>query len=213
MNLRLWDPRGRVCLSHCSGHLVGFFHFGMLAEVSQTRSHVIWVYWAVTQHLIWFSFCLYMCFFISFSVFLWLFPSLLLSLVFLALFHWPVSWLDNANTLFITLHSFSGLYGMPSNQAIVSYGARELITRHRTSVKAISYETWHALKSVEAERTSRFHRLMLLWSSCTCTKSPCCNVEFSLLGSLGCVIVFYILEANGLPAHSLPNSQAKKDRI
>lgn len=74
------------------------------------------------------------------SLFLWLFPSLLLSLVFLALFYWPVSWLDNANTLFITLHSFSGLYGMPSNQAIVSYDARELIMRHRTSVKAISWD-------------------------------------------------------------------------
>lgn len=114
----------------------------------------------------------YTCAFSYLSLFfLWLFPSLLLSLVFLSLFHWPVSWLDNANTLFITLHSFSGLYGMPSNQAIVSYGARELITRHRTSVKAISYETWHSLKWVEAERTSCFHRLMLLWSSCTCTKS------------------------------------------
>lgn len=144
------------------------------------------------------------------SSYLSLFPSLLLSLVFLALFHWPVSWLDNANTLFITLHSFSGLYGMPSNQAIVSYGARELITRHRTSVKAISYETWHALKSVEAERTSRFHRLMLLWSSCTCTKSPCCNVEFSLLGSLGCVIVFYILETTWFACTFTPKLTSQK---
>lgn len=103
----------------------------------------------VTQHLIIFSFCLYICLLWICGSFLCVYIAfslpLSLSVFSLALYHCPVSWLDNANTLFITLHSFSGLYWMPSNQAIVSYGARDLIMRHRTSVKAVSHEMWHAL--------------------------------------------------------------------
>lgn len=203
-----------VCLSQCSGHLLGYFSF---RDVSWGDSNTISCRMSLTtpscdsaSHFVLFL-PIHVLFHISgsfYSPFLLLFPSLFLSLVFLALFHWPVSWLDNANTLFITLHSFSGFYGMPSNQAIVSYGARELIMRHRTSVNAVSYETWHALISVEAEHALHFHRLILLWSSLTCTKSPCCNIEFRLLGCFLLYLMFW--EQPGLPAHSLTNSQARK---